>query len=80
MNELKEPFVFLGLSEKLECNAPRADGSNYRRHFNRGLIGGDPDFQIKNVVDMHLSMALNNTAAQRQIHDSAFAPHFPARK
>ena len=78
LDERKQSFVFLSFPEKLERNATCADGADHRRHFDRRFIFSDSNFQIENVIDMHVCIAFDDTSAQRQIHHRAFASHFPA--
>ena len=78
LDEREKPFVFLGLSEKLERDAARADRLDHSCHFDRGFIFGNDNFQIKNVVDMDVRAALDDAPTQGKIHHGAFAPHFSA--
>jgi hypothetical protein len=80
VNEGEETFVFLSFPEKLECDAARADRTNHGRHFDRRFILSEGNFQVKNVVDMHLGFALDDAPSQGEIHHRPFASHFPAGK
>ena len=78
LDERQQPFVFLSFPEKLERNATRADGTDHRRHFDRRFIFSDSNFQVEDVINMHVCLAFDDASAQRQIHHGAFPSHFPA--
>jgi len=80
LDEGQKAFILLGLAEKLESDAARAHRPHHGGDFDRRFILGDDDFQVKNVVNMHLSFTLDDATAQREVHHDSLASHFPSGK
>lgn len=80
LDEREKPLVLLGLTEEFERDAASTHRSNHGGHFDRRFILGDDDFQVKNVVDMHLSFTLDDAPAQGEVQHHAVAPHFAPGK
>lgn len=80
LDEGQQALVLLCGTEKLERNTPLTDGSNHGRHFQRRLILVGRDFQIKNIVYMNQSVALDDASTDREIHHNAFSANLSSGK
>jgi len=76
MDESQEPFIFLRSPQKFERDPARAHRPNHRGDFKRSVIILQRDLQIKDIVEMHRSLALDNAPAHRDIQDCSLPPHF----
>ena len=80
VDKSEKAFVLLGLAEKLERDATRTHGPHYGSDFDGSFIFGDDDLQVKNIVNMHVSLTLDDTTAQGEIHYDSRASDFPSGK
>src|SRR3954462_2487874 len=70
----------MGGSEKLECNAASAHGTDHRSHFKRRLTFAKRQLQIENVIRMDLGLALDDTAAHREIEHRSLTANLTSRE
>ena len=63
----KQALVLLGGSKELEGDAASAHGTDHRGHFKREFTFTNRQLQIEDVVRMDLGLALDDTAAHREI-------------
>lgn len=80
LDESQQALVLLRGPEKLERNTPLADRSDHGRHFQRRLILIGRDLQIKNIIHVDLSVALDDASADRNVHYDALSAHFAPGK
>src|SRR5512147_1516889 len=80
LDEREQAFVFLGRAEKLERDPPWTDGTHHRGDFQWLILLACGNLQVEDIVDVHLSLTLNDAAAHRQVQDSAFSAHFSSRE
>ena len=80
LDEREQAFVFLGRAEKLERDPPWTDGAHHGGDFQWLILLACGNFQIEDIVDVHLGLALDDAAAHRQVQDRAFSAYFPPRE
>jgi hypothetical protein len=57
-----QPFILLRSAQELERNPSSADGTNNGCRLDRGLILGKDDLEVKNIINPHMSLTLDNAA------------------
>jgi hypothetical protein len=70
----------MGGPEELERNAASAYGTDHRSHFKRRFTFAKRQLQIENVVRMDLGLALDDTAAHREIEHRSLTANLTSRK
>ena len=80
LDESKQALVLLGGSKELEGDAASAHRTDHRGHFKRRFTFPKRQLQIEDVVRMDLGLALDDTAAHREIeHRSLTANLAPGK-
>ena len=74
LDEGKQALVLLGGSKELEGDAASAYRTDHRGHFKRGLAFTKRQLQIEDVVRMDPGLALDDTAAYREIDHRSLTP------
>ena len=80
LDEREQAFIFLCRAEKLERDPTWTDGAHHGGDFQWMILLACGNFQIKDIVDVHLSLALDDAAAHRQVQDRAFSAYFSPRE
>ena len=80
MDKGKQALVFLGGSKELEGDAASAYGTDHRGHFKRKFTIAKRQLQIEDVVHMDLRLALDDTAAHREIEHRSLTADLAPRK
>ena len=80
LNERQQAFVLLRRAQELEGDAALADGAHHRGDFERRLVSPGSDFKIKNIVNPHVSLALDDAAAHREVEHRPLAADFSTGK
>ena len=76
--EGQETFVLLRGTQELEGDPALADRADHCGHLQRRLVRPSGNFQVKNIIDPHVRLALDDTAPHREVEHRPLASDFPS--
>ena len=76
----QQSFVLLALRRNLKAMPRGLTERTIAATSTGGFILGDDDFQVKNIINLHLGLALDDAAAQREVQHGSFASDLSSGK
>lgn len=80
LNEGQQAFILLSLAEKLEGDAARAHRPHHGSDFDGSFVFGKDDLQVKDIVNPHVSVALDDAPAHGEVEDGPLTPDLSTGK